>query len=44
MHGLVAVRLGRTARVCAGWAGCHNGEDLLALRIAVIAGRIDEAT
>jgi hypothetical protein len=31
-------------RVCAGWAGCHDGEDLLALRLAVIDGRIDAAT
>jgi hypothetical protein len=27
------------ARVCAGWAGCH-GTELLALRIAVIEGRL----
>ncbi|MFF8883944.1 DUF6283 family protein [Streptomyces flaveolus] len=31
-------------RVCAGWAGCHDGEHLLALRLAVIDGRIDAAT
>jgi hypothetical protein len=23
-------------RVCAGWAGCHEGEELLALRLAVL--------
>lgn len=26
------------ARVCAGWAGCHDGTGLLALRIAVSRG------
>lgn len=30
--------------VCAGWAGCHEGEDLLALRLAVIDGRMDTLT
>lgn len=25
-------------RVCAGWAGCHDGDQLLALRFAAIAG------
>lgn len=25
-------------RVCAGWAGCHDGEHLLALRLAAFAG------
>ncbi|MFD5015348.1 DUF6283 family protein [Streptomyces chartreusis] len=30
-------------RICAGWAGCH-GDGLLALRVALIEGRIDEAT
>ena len=28
------------ARLCAGWVGCHGG-DLLALRLALINGRID---
>lgn len=28
------------ARVCAGWAGCHDGNELLALRIAVADRRI----
>lgn len=28
------------ARVCAGWAGCHDGANLLALRIAAIQGRL----
>ncbi|WP_353962952.1 DUF6283 family protein [Streptomyces sp. NBC_00878] len=31
-------------RVCAGWAGCHEGEELLALRLAVLDGCIDAAT
>ncbi|MEU9879009.1 DUF6283 family protein [Streptomyces phaeochromogenes] len=30
-------------RVCAGWAGCHEGEELLALRLAVLDGCIDAA-
>ncbi|GAA2239757.1 DUF6283 family protein [Streptomyces nogalater] len=28
------------ARVCGGWAGCHDGDELLALRVATIAGEI----
>lgn len=28
------------ARVCAGWAGCHDGDHLLALRVAVASGEI----
>ncbi|MGW7748709.1 DUF6283 family protein [Streptomyces chartreusis] len=32
-----------TRRICAGWAGCH-GEHLLGLRVALVEGRIDEAT
>lgn len=28
------------ARVCGGWAGCHDGDELLALRIAVADGQI----
>lgn len=31
-------------RVCAGWAGCHDGDNLLALRLAVRAGRISPET
>ncbi|MFD7540214.1 DUF6283 family protein [Streptomyces sp. NPDC059819] len=31
-------------RVCAGWAGCHEGGELLALRLALLHGRIDIAT
>ncbi|MFE9250887.1 DUF6283 family protein [Streptomyces sp. NPDC007088] len=31
-------------RVCGGWAGCHDGDHLLALRIAVIEGGITTAT
>lgn len=31
-------------RVCAGWAGCHDGDELLALRLAVATGRIDADT
>ncbi len=35
---------GSTARrIGAGWAGCH-GDRLLGLRVALIEGRIDEAT
>jgi hypothetical protein len=26
--------------VCAGWAGCHDGEELLALRVAAMTGDI----
>lgn len=28
------------ARVCGGWAGCHDGDELLALRVAVSSGEI----
>jgi len=31
-------------RVCAGWAGCHDGEGLLSLRLALLSGRIDSVT
>ncbi|MEZ0092514.1 DUF6283 family protein [Streptacidiphilus sp. EB129] len=31
-------------RICAGWAGCHDSTQLLALRIGVLNGSIDEAT
>ncbi|MGC7093936.1 DUF6283 family protein [Amycolatopsis lurida] len=31
-------------RICAGWAGCHDGDELLALRLAVHAGRISPET
>lgn len=31
-------------RVCAGWAGCHESEELLALRLGLFDGRIDAAT
>ncbi|KOG54431.1 hypothetical protein ADK76_23500 [Streptomyces griseoflavus] len=31
-------------RICGGWAGCHEGEDLLALRLAVLDGSIDTTT
>lgn len=34
----------RQARVCSGWAGCHDGDHLLALRIAVVAGEISVET
>lgn len=27
-------------RVCAGWAGCHDGTQLLALRLAVVLGSL----
>ncbi|MER6433367.1 DUF6283 family protein [Streptomyces sp900105245] len=35
---------GTASRVCAGWAGCHDTGELLALRLAVITGRMDPAT
>lgn len=28
-------------RACAGWAGCHDGDNLLALRFAEAAGRMN---
>lgn len=28
------------SRVCGGWAGCHDGDELLALRFALIDGRM----
>ncbi|GES34744.1 DUF6283 family protein [Streptomyces angustmyceticus] len=31
-------------RICGGWAGCHEGEDLLALRVALLDGGMDPAT
>lgn len=31
-------------RVCAGWAGCHDGEHLLSLRLGVLVGLIDADT
>ncbi|MBQ0850234.1 hypothetical protein J8N05_18735 [Streptomyces sp. BH-SS-21] len=31
-------------RVCGGWAGCHEGRELLALRLALLDGRIDTVT
>lgn len=31
------------ARVCAGWAGCHDGDELLALRVGVASGEITVA-
>lgn len=33
-----------SARVCGGWAGCHDGDELLALRMAVSSGEITVAT
>lgn len=30
-------------RVCAGWAGCHDGVNLLSLRIAVLGGALSSA-
>ncbi|WP_205661085.1 DUF6283 family protein [Amycolatopsis vastitatis] len=35
---------GSRRRICAGWAGCHDGDELLALRLAVFSGRISSAT
>ncbi|MEU7480522.1 DUF6283 family protein [Lentzea sp. NPDC042327] len=31
-------------RICAGWAGCHDGDHLLALRLAVLEGQISLET
>ncbi|MFI7337249.1 DUF6283 family protein [Streptomyces sp. NPDC050085] len=31
-------------RFCGGWAGCHEGEELLALRLALLDGSIDTDT
>lgn len=31
-------------RMCAGWAGCHDGDNLLALRLATANGRISPET
>lgn len=31
-------------RVCAGWAGCHDGDDLLALRVGVLTGTVTVET
>ncbi|MER5617692.1 DUF6283 family protein [Streptomyces sp. NPDC002215] len=32
------------ARVCGGWAGCHDGDQLLAVRVASITGEITAET
>lgn len=32
------------ARVCAGWAGCHDMDESMALRIAVVSGEITPET
>lgn len=37
-------RADERARVCAGWAGCHDGDDLLALRVAVSSRAITVET
>ncbi|WP_420711202.1 DUF6283 family protein [Streptomyces sp. NRRL F-4428] len=31
-------------RVCASWAGCHNGDNPRSLRLAVLQGRVNSAT
>ncbi|MFI8343928.1 DUF6283 family protein [Streptomyces sp. NPDC085639] len=31
-------------RVCSGWAGCHDSDRLLALRLAVVQGAVDTDT
>jgi hypothetical protein len=31
-------------RICGGWAGCHDGDHLLALRVAVSSGEIAAET
>ncbi|WP_199745505.1 DUF6283 family protein [Amycolatopsis sp. WAC 04182] len=35
---------GGLARICAGWAGCHDGDTLLSLRVAVRSGVISLET
>ncbi|MEV7159432.1 DUF6283 family protein [Streptomyces misionensis] len=35
---------GAVRRVCGGWAGCHEGEELLALRMALLDGRTAAVT
>lgn len=35
---------GEGARVCAGWAGCHDGDNLLALRVGVARREITVET
>jgi hypothetical protein len=37
-------RADQAARICGGWAGCHDGDELLALRVGVSAGEITVAT
>ncbi|OXM54463.1 DUF6283 family protein [Amycolatopsis alba] len=32
------------ARICAGWAGCHDGDNLLSLRMGVLSGLITPET
>ncbi|MFK0244514.1 DUF6283 family protein [Amycolatopsis azurea] len=32
------------ARICAGWAGCHDGDNLLSLRMGVMSGLISPET
>ena len=32
------------ARVCGGWAGCHDGDELLALRVGTITGELSVET
>ncbi|MFH8257899.1 DUF6283 family protein [Streptomyces roseolus] len=32
------------SRVCGGWAGCHDGDQLLALRVALAQGQITVET
>lgn len=33
-----------TARVCAGWSGCHGNQELLSLFLALVEGTIDTTT
>lgn len=32
------------ARVCGGWAGCHDGDELMGIRVALVAGEITVET
>jgi uncharacterized protein DUF6283 len=37
-------RFDERVRVCSGWAGCHDGDHLMALRVAALTGEITPET